>query len=49
MLYVQMHNQFIEPSKKFADIIIPEGDKTTFCNWYYGDKIATILEQKVNL
>ena len=23
-----MHNQFIEPTKKYADIIIPEGEVT---------------------
>lgn len=44
-----MHNQFIEPSKKFADIIIPEGGQNHVAIDSMVTKIATILEQKVNL
>lgn len=41
-----MHNQFIEPSKKFADIIIPEGGQNHVAIDSMVTKIATILEQK---
>ena len=44
-----MHNQFIEPSKKFADIIIPEGGQNHVAFDIMVTKFATILEQKVNL
>ena len=36
-----MHNQFIEPSKKFADIIIPEGGQ----NHVAIDIMVTKLQQ----
>ncbi len=44
-----MHNQFIEPSKKYADIIIPEGGHNHVAIDLMVTKIATILEEKVNL
>ena len=39
-----MHNQFIEPSKKFADIIIPEGGQ----NHVAIDIMVTKLQQFLN-
>ncbi|MDG4655429.1 uridine kinase [Ectobacillus antri] len=40
-----MHNQFIEPSKKYADIIIPEGGQNHVAIDLMVTKIGTILEQ----
>ncbi|PNB74611.1 uridine kinase, partial [Pseudomonas sp. FW305-BF6] len=39
-----MHNQFCEPSKKFADIIIPEGGQNFVAIDLMATKIQTILE-----
>ena len=38
-----MHHQFIEPTKKFADIIIPEGGSNTVAIDLMTTKIASIL------
>ena len=43
-----MHNQFIEPTKRYADIIIPEGGQNHVAIDLMVTKIQTILEQKVN-
>ena len=44
-----MHQQFVEPSKKYADIIIPEGGKNQVAIDLMTTKIATILtnDQKI--
>jgi uridine kinase len=41
-----MHNQFIEPTKRYADIIIPEGGQNIVAIDLMVTKIQTILEQK---
>jgi len=41
-----MHNQFIEPTKRYADIIIPEGGHNHVAVDLMVTKIQTILEQK---
>ncbi|MCU9613963.1 uridine kinase [Caldibacillus lycopersici] len=41
-----MHNQFIEPTKRYADVIIPEGGKNAVAIDLMVTKIQTILEQK---
>jgi uridine kinase len=41
-----MHNQFIEPTKRYADIIIPEGGQNHVAIDLMTTKIQTILEQK---
>ncbi|ANB60083.1 uridine kinase [Anoxybacteroides amylolyticum] len=41
-----MHNQFIEPTKRYADIIIPEGGHNYVAIDLMVTKIRTILEQK---
>jgi uridine kinase len=41
-----MHNQFIEPTKRYADIIIPEGGHNRVAIDIMVTKIQTILEQK---
>ena len=41
-----MHQQFIEPTKKFADIIIPEGGKNQVAIDLMTTKIASILSEK---
>lgn len=41
-----MHNQFIEPTKRYADIIIPEGGHNFVAIDLMVTKIQTILEQK---
>lgn len=38
-----MHNAFVEPSKKFADIIIPEGGHNSVAIDLIANKIITIL------
>lgn len=40
-----MHNQFIEPTKRYADIIIPEGGHNYVAIDLMVTKIQTILEQ----
>ena len=40
-----MHNQFIEPTKRYADIIIPEGGQNHVAIDLMVTKIQTILEQ----
>lgn len=40
-----MHNQFCEPSKKFADIIIPEGGQNFVAIDLMATKIQAILER----
>ncbi|UZJ80481.1 uridine kinase [Fictibacillus sp. KU28468] len=44
-----MHNQFIEPTKRYADIIIPEGGQNRVAIDLMVTKIQTILEEKVIL
>lgn len=39
-----MHNQFIEPTKKYADVIIPEGGQNEVAIDLMVTKIKTILE-----
>ena len=41
-----MHNQFIEPTKRYADIISPEGGQNHVAIDLMVTKIQTILEQK---
>ncbi|MFY9903157.1 MAG: uridine kinase [Trichococcus sp.] len=41
-----MHQQFIEPTKKFADIIIPEGGQNQVAIDLMTTKIASILAEK---
>lgn len=41
-----MHEQFIEPTKRFADIIIPEGGKNIVAIDLMRTKIASILADK---
>ncbi|MCF6138038.1 uridine kinase [Pseudalkalibacillus berkeleyi] len=41
-----MHNQFIEPTKRYADIIIPEGGQNRVAIDLMVTKIRTILETK---
>ena len=44
-----MHNQFIEPTKKYADIIVPEGGHNKVAIDLMVTKIKTILENGTNL
>ncbi|WP_017755897.1 uridine kinase [Calidifontibacillus oryziterrae] len=44
-----MHLQFVEPTKKYADLIIPEGGQNDVAIDLMVTKIQTILEEKVNL
>ena len=39
-----MYHQFIEPTKRYADIIIPEGASNVVAIDLINTKIATILE-----
>lgn len=41
-----MHEQFVEPSKRFADVIIPEGGKNTVAIDLMQTKIHSILHKK---
>ncbi|MDR7077992.1 uridine kinase [Neobacillus niacini] len=41
-----MHNQFIEPTKRYADVIIPEGGQNHVAIDLMVTKVQTILEQK---
>ncbi|MFE8703264.1 uridine kinase [Cytobacillus sp. FJAT-54145] len=41
-----MHNQFIEPTKRYADVIVPEGGHNYVAIDLMVTKIQTILEQK---
>jgi len=41
-----MHNQFVEPSKSYADVIIPEGGKNRVAIDLVATKIAMILDEK---
>jgi len=40
-----MHNQFVEPSKRYADVIIPEGGKNRVAIDLVATKIEMILEE----
>ena len=42
-----MHDEFIEPSKKYVDLIIPEGGKNTVAIDLIATKISSILAQKM--
>jgi uridine kinase len=44
-----MHLQFIEPTKRYADLIIPEGGENNVAIDLMATKIQTILEEKVIL
>jgi uridine kinase len=44
-----MHNQFIEPTKRYSDIIIPEGGHNHVAVDLMVTKIQTILEEKAIL
>lgn len=44
-----MHNQFIEPTKRYADIIIPEGGHNEVAIDLMVTKIKTILESNTEL
>ena len=41
-----MHHQFIEPTKKYADIIIPQGGENQVAVDLLTTKIATIIDKK---
>ncbi|WP_102346727.1 uridine kinase [Bacillus sp. Marseille-P3661] len=41
-----MHMQFIEPTKRYADIIVPEGGQNNVAIDLMATKIQTILEEK---
>lgn len=43
----EMHGQFIEPSKKFADVIIPEGGKNEVAIDLLTTKISSIIERNM--
>lgn len=42
-----MHMQFIEPSKKYADVIIPEGGNNPIVIDLLSSKIASLIENKL--
>ena len=42
-----MHEQFIEPSKKFADVIIPEGGKNYVAIDLLVTKISSIIAENM--
>lgn len=42
----KMHEQFVEPTKKYADIIIPEGGKNQVAIDLMTTKIKTIFEER---
>jgi len=44
-----MHNQFIEPTKRYADIIIPEGGQNAVAIDLMVTKIKTILESGTDI
>ncbi|KFL14764.1 uridine kinase [Geobacillus stearothermophilus] len=44
-----MHNQFVEPTKRYADVIIPEGGQNAVSIDLMVAKIRTVLEQKAFL
>ncbi len=41
-----MHNQFIEPTKKFADIIIPEGGSNKVAIDIMTTKIQALVQKQ---
>lgn len=41
-----MHNQFVEPTKRYADLIIPEGGHNQVAIDLLNTKISTILEKR---
>ncbi len=43
-----MHNAFIEPSKAYADVIIPEGSHNLVAMDLLTTKIISIIEQKIS-
>ena len=42
-----MHHQFVEPSKKYADFIIPEGGHNPIVIDIIVNKISSIIEEKM--
>lgn len=46
LLYTKpMHEQFVEPSKRFADIIIPEGGFNTVATQMIGSRISAVIKE----
>ena len=43
-----MHEQFVEPSKKYADIIIPEGSHNTVAIDLLMTKISSIIKNNLH-
>ena len=43
-----MHNAFVEPSKKYADIIIPEGSHNTVAIDLLMTKISSIIKNNLH-
>lgn len=43
-----MYHQFIEPSKRYADIVIPEGASNTVAIDLINTKVAAILEERAD-
>ena len=44
-----MYNQFIEPSKRYADIIVPEGGKNKVAIRMLANQIRSILRNEEEL
>lgn len=42
-----MHDRFIEPSKRYADVIVPEGSENTVAIDLIATKISSIIEESV--
>lgn len=42
-----MHNRFIEPSKRYADVIVPEGSENTVAIDLIATKISSIMAETV--
>lgn len=44
-----MHEQFVEPSKKYADIIIPQGGKNLVAQHMLVDRINALIQKSQNI
>ena len=42
-----MHNLFVEPSKRYADVIIPEGGKNSVALDLLITKISSIIKENM--
>ena len=42
-----MHNRFVEPSKRYADVIVPEGSENTVAIDLIATKISSIMAESV--